>query len=129
LTQSVAPRPGQIVALIVDDEPAIRDVVCAALETAGFFVLTADDGEEALRLSRKFDGTIHLLVSDIVMPKLDGIELRNQILQERPSIKVLLLSGQVDYPLRGVPFLHKPFRLEVLRKRVREMLGSRPIDC
>lgn len=123
MSQSAAPGPDQIVALIVDDEPIVRDVVSTALQTVGFFVLIANDGEEALRLSRRFDGAIHLLVSDIVMPKLDGIALRNQILKERPSIKVLLLSGQIDQALRGVPFMRKPFHVDVLQKRVRDMLG------
>jgi DNA-binding NtrC family response regulator len=123
-SQPEAPRPDQVVALIVDDEPIVRDVVSATLQTAGFFVLIANGGEEALGLSRKFDGTIHVLVSDIIMPKLDGLGLRKQILRERPSIKVLLLSGQVDQTLRGFPILRKPFHLDVLKERVLDMLGS-----
>jgi DNA-binding response OmpR family regulator len=86
------------------------------------FVLTASDGKQALELSRKFPGTIHALVSDVVMPKLDGLGLCKQILRERPAIKVLLMSASGE-PVAGVPFLHKPFNLEELKQKVRQLLS------
>jgi CheY-like chemotaxis protein len=73
-----------------------------ALETIGMFVLTASDGEQALELSRKFPGAIHALVSDIIMTNPDGLGLCKQILQERPAIKVLLMSGSRGR-VNGVP--------------------------
>lgn len=111
------------VILIADDEVAIRNIARVTLEEAGYFVLTAGDGEQALNLARGFDGTIHVLVSDLVMPKLDGMALREQILRERPTAKVLLMSGSA-FPLEGVAFLPKPFAGGELEKRVQELAES-----
>src|SRR5581483_5051002 len=114
----------QLVVLVAEDEVIVRNLLRIGLEAAGFFVLAAADGDEALQLSRKFPGTIHGLVSDIVMPNLDGIRLREQILRERPAVKVLLISGTgAGSPLAGVPFLAKPFRIEDLKARVRKLLS------
>jgi two-component system, cell cycle sensor histidine kinase and response regulator CckA len=118
-------RPGradQPVVLVVDDEAMIRDMARLTLEEAGYFVLTAEDGEQALEISRSFSGTIHVLVVDVIMPKLDGVVVREQILRERPRVKVLLLSGQVDPLVEGVAFLPKPFLAEQLRNGVRRLL-------
>ena len=115
-------RPDQYVALIADDEATIRNTLRLALESVGFFVLTASDGKEALRILRKFARTIDILVSDIVMPKVDGVALYKQVRRERPTMKVLLISAYVNAPLDGVPFLRKPFHLDTFRKRVREIL-------
>lgn len=87
-------------------------------------MLTAGDGEQALILSREFRGTIHVLVSDIVMPKLDGMALREQMLRERPTVRVLLMSGSADRPLEGVAFLPKPFAGGELEQRVQELAES-----
>jgi CheY-like chemotaxis protein len=96
------------------------------LESIGLFVLAARDGAEALHVSRRFAGPIHILVSDVVMPNLDGVTLCQQILLERPATKILLISAYVTTPLDGLPFLRKPFHLDVLRRRVREILGALP---
>jgi CheY-like chemotaxis protein len=87
-------------------------------------VLTAADGEQALQVSHTFPTTIHLLVSDVLMPKLGGIELCEQILRERPAMKVLLVSGTVEQPPEGVEFLRKPFRAEILIQHVRRLLSA-----
>jgi CheY-like chemotaxis protein len=68
-------------------------------------------------------GTIHALVTDIVMPNLDGLGLCDQVLRERPSIKVLLMSASGD-PVDGIPFLQEPFRLEELKQKVRQQLAG-----
>ena len=115
-------RPDQPVILVADDEGAICEIVRTALEAAGFFVLTAADGEQALQLSHKFRGTIHVVVSDVMMPKLDGLSLSKQLLMERPGIKVLLMSGMVNQPFESAAFLSKPFQVEELRRRVQELL-------
>jgi DNA-binding NtrC family response regulator len=124
--------------LVVDDEDIVRQVVRATLEAVDCFALTANDGEQALKLSRSFRGVIHILVSDIVMPKMNGLALREQILRDRPAIKVLLMSGQTDQRIQDVPFLRKPFTLEDLKERVRALLEapqtgseheSLPVDC
>ena len=112
------------VILGADDETPVRELVRHILETAGYAVLTAADGEQSLQVSRTFPSTIHLLLSDVLMPKLGGMALREQILRERPGIKVLLLSGTVEEPPEGVKFLRKPFRAEILRHHVRRLLTA-----
>jgi DNA-binding NtrC family response regulator len=114
---------GQPVVLVADDDAIVCKVVRIALEAAGMFVLTASDGKQALELSRKFPGTIHALVSDVVMPNLDGLGLYKQILSERPTIKVLLISATSD-SVDGAPFLRKPFKLEELKQKVRQLVSG-----
>jgi len=122
--QKSPPGPDQPVVLIADDEDLICHLARSALEGAGFYVLTASDGEQALKLSRSFHGTIHILVSDIVMPNMNGLALREQILRERPAIQVLLMSGQTHWPVENGAFLPKPFKVEDLKERVRQLLGA-----
>jgi DNA-binding NtrC family response regulator len=118
-------HPDQPVILVVDDEVMIRNIARITLEADGYFVLAAHDGEEALHISRKFPGTIHALLSDVIMPKVDGLQLRERILTERPGIQVLLMSGNIDSaPPFEVPFLAKPFDLWVLKDRIRQLLTS-----
>jgi CheY-like chemotaxis protein len=112
------------VILVAEDEALVRDFIRDLLETAGYAVLTAADGEQALEVSRNFPMTIHLLLSDVVMPKLGGMALRERILQERPAIKVLLLSGTVEQPPDGVELLRKPFQAEILTQQVRRLLST-----
>ena len=115
----------QHVVLLAEDEVLITTIARIALEREGYVVLTARDGEEALVLSRKFPGFIHALIADVRMPKLDGVELRNQILAERPGIKVLLMSAYLGSPpVGGCPFLRKPFHMSELKQRLRDLLRS-----
>jgi len=116
-------RPGQPVVLVAEDETMICNIARIALEAMGLFVLAANDGEQALALSRQFPGTIHALVCDIVMPNLDGLGLCEQILNERPSIKVLLMSG-VAGSVDGLPFLEKPFKPQELQGMVRQLMAG-----
>ena len=118
------PKPGQPVVLVAEDEPLVLKVIQIALEAEGYFVFTADNGEEALTLSRRFRGAIHLLVSDIIMPVMSGTKLRQTMLRERPEVKVLLISGQVDSPSKNIPFLRKPFHPSALKERVQALLSS-----
>jgi len=117
-------RPDQTVILIVDDEVMIRNIARITLEADGHFILAAHDGEEALHISRSFPGTIHAVLSDVVMPKIDGLQLREQILMERPGILVLLMSGKIDAAPPSVPFLAKPFGPANLKDRIRQLLAS-----
>ena len=114
----------QVVILLVDDEPLIRNVASIVLEAEGYFVLAAADGEEALELSRHFPGNIHLLLSDIRMPRLDGLALRDRVAAERPATRILLMSGQSDVPTIQ-PFLRKPFNPVQLKQAVRRTLANR----
>src|SRR4051812_37069596 len=101
-------NPDQIVILVADDEVAVRNLVRIMLQAEGFFILAAANGEEALEISRKYHGIIHALISNVKMPEMDGLELRERILTERPGIKVLLMSGEIECPVEGIPFLRKP---------------------
>ena len=112
------------VILLADDDMLIRDVASRVLESDGYFVLSANDGQEALSISRHFPGTIHALLSDVNMPNLDGLGLREQILIERPGTKVLLMSGQLESPAGSIPFLRKPFGSSVLKERMHQLLDS-----
>ena len=117
-------HPDQPVILIVDDDVMIRNILRITLEADGYFILAAHDGEEALHISRKFPGTIHALLCDVIMPKVDGLQLRERILTERPRIQVLLMSGYVVAPPGNVPFLAKPFGPGVLKDQIRQLLAS-----
>src|SRR4051812_6247026 len=101
------------VVLLADDEPLVRNLVGAVLSDAGYRVLDAADGLQALEVSRQFAGSIHLLLTDITMPKMNGIELSLRLSSERPGIKVLMMSGVLaTEPLvqdNSVHFLRKPF--------------------
>src|SRR5215469_15080104 len=114
-------RADQVVILVADDEPMIRNLTRIVLEDEGYFILAAADGEEALVLSRTFPGFIHLLLTDVDMPKVNGLQLRERLREERPATKVLLMSGQVHMALEKA-FLPKPFGPDVLKERVRQML-------
>jgi PAS domain S-box-containing protein len=115
--------------LLVEDEEAVRRVARLVLTSRGYRVFEARDGVEALALAREREGQIDLLLSDLVMPRMNGQQLAEQIALAYPAVKVLLMSG---YPDRVVPtgvatdprfeFLSKPFQPSTLARRVRECL-------
>ncbi len=107
--------------LLVEDEPAIRRLIAGALERAGYCVLEARHGREALE---RFDDSIDLLLADMRLPHIGGHELIVRLREQRPTLKVLTISG---YPLNAppdLPFLAKPFQREELLKAVRDVLDS-----
>jgi len=124
-------RPEQPVILVVDDDDIVRGFMLHVLEAAGYFVLIAVDGAQGLEVARRFAARIDLMVTDVIMPRMDGLALREQILRERPELKVLLISGTFEREVRSLPFLRKPFQADDFRSRVRELLmdpgaGSAP---
>jgi CheY-like chemotaxis protein len=122
---SSQPRPDQLVVLVADDEPTVLDFVRMALEGAGYFVLAARDGEEALAVSRSFPGAVHAALSDVKMPRLDGPGMVEQLRAERPGVRVLFMSGQTDgSPLYGCSFLRKPFSPSQLREHVARLFAQ-----
>lgn len=103
----------QRVVLLVDDEPQMRTLLRTILLQAGYAVISAADGQEALELSRAYTDAIDLLVSDIVMPRMSGPELAEYIYHERPNTRVLLMSGHASAALwqylSSHDFIQKPF--------------------
>ncbi|MEV6601608.1 ATP-binding protein [Actinoplanes sp. NPDC051346] len=117
--------------LVVDDESALRDVAGRILSGAGYRVLAADGGAQALELARLHDGTIDLLVSDVVMPGMLGKELAERITDVRPDTRVLYMSGYAQPVLAskgtldpGVALLEKPFTAADLLTAVRKRLDG-----
>jgi len=119
---------GSETVLLVEDEEGVRRLSRKLLEAHGYEVLEASGGDQALELATRFPGEIHLLLTDIVMPGLDGTEVASRIQQLRPGIRVLYMSGYSE----GVPaqlavesaLLQKPFTPQALARRVREALAS-----
>jgi DNA-binding NtrC family response regulator len=119
-----------IVILLVDDDLGVQFSIWRLLKGDGFAVLTADDGKNALEASRNYPGSIDLLLSDMDMPRMGGVELCQNIVAERPGIKVLLMSddlwGSERARMKGLPFLQKPFTATALRDSIEVLLGPIP---
>ena len=95
----------QKVVLVVDDDTSVRAYVKAALKSEGFLTLEAEDGELGLELVRRIGSDIDLVISDIKMPKLDGIQLANLVRAEFPKIPIILISGYTDGALENQPWV------------------------
>ncbi len=121
----MAPTESGKTILLAEDEQPVRTFVLAMLQKAGYNVIIAVDGRDGLEKSRRFQDTIHLLLSDIQMPNMTGIELATQIQIERPDIRVLLMSGMASGMLllnEGWQFLPKPFMSNMLKERIQHLL-------
>jgi DNA-binding response OmpR family regulator len=118
----------QPVILVADDAALIRNLVTLLLQHEGYFVLSAADGHEGLELSRNYPGPIDLLITDVQMPRMNGTDLCGHLLEERPGIKVLILSGadmnEIVSQNANLPFLPKPFDGQTLKPRVRQILAA-----
>ncbi len=114
------------VILVADDDETIRRIITLLLTREGYSVITARDGKEALELSRQCSGKIEVLISDIEMPHLDGVELCACLLHERPETKAMLITGANAEKARysTLPVLLKPFSMETLIAKVREVLAA-----
>ena len=117
--------------LMVEDEPSILDVGKITLERFGYTVLTAPTPREALDLAKCYDEPIHMLITDVVMPGMNGKELKKKIQGIKPGIRILFMSGYTSNIIahRGVleenvNFLQKPFSIESLSTKVREILDQ-----
>jgi two-component system cell cycle sensor histidine kinase/response regulator CckA len=110
--------------LVVDDSSVVRKVTKNMLEQAGYRVVLASDGYAAMKALQEYPGAIHLLLTDVVMPGMNGSELARQVLVVRPDTRVLFMSGVVGPSdlQPGRPFLPKPYgQIDLLRK-VEEIL-------
>jgi PAS domain S-box-containing protein len=134
LDASTAPAPvprGRETVLLVEDTESLREMICEALEEKGYSLLPASHGEEALALAREHKGPIPLLLTDLVMPKLGGVDLARQLASLRPEIRVLYMSGYTDGAIarqgvlrEGSALLEKPFTTDRLARAVREVLDA-----
>lgn len=119
---------GKHVVLLAEDDPIIRNFLLLVLQGQGYAVLVAVDGQEAIELSRAFLGEIHLLVTDMEMPRLGGDELGELLLTERRGIRILQISGALAEDAIGrnlsLAFLHKPFLPEAFVAKIDEVLAA-----
>src|SRR5713101_2421370 len=130
---SQQPGQGRETILLVEDEENLRQLTRQSLENQGYRVIDAADGAAAIRLSQAHKGPIHLLLTDVIMPGMNGRELANQVSPSRPEMKVLYMSGYTENHIghngtldQGIILLQKPFTLPALKTKVREVLDTPP---
>ncbi len=121
--------------LLAEDEPMLRPLFASALRNAGYLVLEAENGEDAARISREYASEIDMLVTDVVMPRMDGRELADKLLASRPRIRVVFLSGYTDDDVirhgvdnSEITFLKKPFATADLLRTVGGLLATSGIQ-
>ncbi|MBZ5687920.1 MAG: response regulator [Acidobacteriia bacterium] len=126
-------EPGTETILLVEDEANLRYLARQYLEKQGYRVIEAADGAVAMQIAVAHDGTIHLLLTDVIMPGMNGRELAQRISEIRPNVKVLYMSGYTENVIgqdgtldAGVRLLQKPFNLRDLKSKVREVLDATP---
>jgi two-component system, cell cycle sensor histidine kinase and response regulator CckA len=132
VTKPAAQSPrGCETVLLVEDEASVRQAERQFLMQSGYNVLEAFDGEDALREAREHDGPIHLMITDVVMPRISGPALAAKLVDNRPDMKVLFVSGYAEKTVLQhgninvtQRFLQKPFSLNTLGKKVREVLET-----
>ena len=136
IAEDLAPAEGErpllraTTVLLVEDEPMVRDVIARALEVAGMNVLVADGGEQAIARAREHAGPIDVLVTDVVMARMDGRELASRFVCERPGVRVLFISGYGPEAAaapgadQGAELLEKPFTASTLVERVARLLEA-----
>jgi two-component system, cell cycle sensor histidine kinase and response regulator CckA len=118
--------------LVVEDAAPLRDLICQALSISGCEVLSAPDAQEALRILNQQKGVIDLLITDVIMPGMNGPALAKQVRAMRPETKILYMTGysgefvRSDMLIPGVSFIQKPFTPADLRRKIRKMLAAKP---
>jgi DNA-binding NtrC family response regulator len=125
-----SPRGTETILLVEDDE-MVRNLVRETLEREGYKVIGASDPLEAQRIADGYRGKIQLLITDVVMPRLNGKELAKLLVERRPELKVLYMSGYTDSAIvnsgilqKEVAFLQKPFTPAALASKVRDVLEN-----
>jgi signal transduction histidine kinase/ActR/RegA family two-component response regulator len=118
--------------LVVEDEEIVRELVCDILAEQGYNVMCAVDGHEALRIAGEYDGRIHLLITDVIMPHMNGPELAATLTPLRPDMKVLFVSGYSDNDIgehgvldTHIDLLQKPFTPQTLARKIRDVIEER----
>jgi two-component system, cell cycle sensor histidine kinase and response regulator CckA len=124
-------KRGSETILLVEDDPAVRELVTAMLETQGYNVLVAQDPRDVGTICEQHDGRIHLLLTDLILPGMSGREIAKRVGQLRPEVAVLFMSGYTDDALihshgfdETFAFLQKPFSSVTLGAKIREVLEA-----
>jgi PAS domain S-box-containing protein len=122
---------GSETVLLVEDEEGVRSFVYKILQSEGYKVLVAGRPDVALEICRQNEGVIHVLLTDVVMPQMNGRELAEKVLSQRPDTRVIYMSGYTDVAIThhrvlqaGVPFLEKPFTADALTRAVRDVIDA-----
>ena len=115
--------------LVVEDAESVRKLVCAMLASGGYRYIEAADGQEALQLLEDRPQSLHLLLTDILMPGMSGVELAEHVNRIRPEVRVVFMSGYADDPLiakidDGALLLSKPFTASRLLDIIRQSLNG-----
>ena len=126
-----APAGGAETILLVEDEQSLRALIRRLLVGNGYTILEAVGPEEGLEIARQHSGPIHLLLTDVVMPKMSGSDLAARIVALRPETRVIFMSGYTDDAVvrhglvgEGLNFLQKPFTPDALALKVRQVLAA-----
>lgn len=126
-------EPSKTTILVVEDEDKIGSLIEVLLKRLGYNVVRATNGGAAIALSNEYQGTIHLLLTDIMMPDIHGLELAERLLNLRPDLKVLYMSAYTGSSAvrdgvvgAGMGFLPKPFKPGDLERKVKEVLAEPP---
>jgi CheY-like chemotaxis protein len=131
IPETLGKGPRRVV-LVVDDEEGLRDLLCRTLQAEGYSTLAAGHGAEALEVMEAAADPVDLVVTDVVMPGMDGRELGRRLSQRWPDLPVLYISAydvndifRRGSPRTSAPFLQKPFPLEGLVTIVRDLIANR----
>jgi len=122
---------GEGVVLLAEDDPSVRRLVVAELSRRGFTVLEAEDGRAALDLFRREQERVNVLVTDVVMPRMNGADLAKKADRLRPGLKILFISGHPERAGQGLDptgvtnLLMKPFTADTLAARIKELITGR----
>jgi len=129
--QEAIPVEGSETILLVEDDDLVRNMICETLKQNGYTMLNAASGDEALNLCGDHQGVIDLLVTDVVMPGMNGRELAERLSTAYPRLKTLFISGYTDHGIvhNGIldpetDFLQKPFKLDALARKIRQIMDS-----
>jgi len=118
--------------LLVEDETMVREMTARVLQSIGYSIIEASSAEEALKKAGTYNGTLHLLLTDIIMQDMNGVDLYQRIRSKRPGLNVLFMSGynpglldSLNLPVSADNYIQKPFSIKILSKKIRSILSKK----